>query len=159
MGTLPQLIEEDVQRLDEVLRELITKSEAEAGLVIDKGGFLVAHRGHAGGLDTMTLAALAAGSFAATQAMANIVNEPDFSCICQQGKIYSLIIHNVNEQTLLIVLAKSKVSIGAVKYYASSAIEQVAEQLRFARNRDPFGGLDLSVLNIADPRGLFRKKA
>jgi predicted regulator of Ras-like GTPase activity (Roadblock/LC7/MglB family) len=159
MSTLPQLLEEDVQRMDEALRELLNKSEAEAALIIDRGGFLIAQRGEVEGQDMITLAALAAGCFAASQGMANIVNEPDFNCLYQQGKNLSLLIHSVNDQTLLVVLAKSKVSVGAIKYYAVFAITKVAQQLNAAQAREPWDGLDLSVLNIADPRGLFRKKA
>jgi predicted regulator of Ras-like GTPase activity (Roadblock/LC7/MglB family) len=158
MPTLPQLLEEDVQRMDEALRELLSKSEAEAALVIDRGGFLVAQRGESRDLDAITLAALAAGCFAASQGMANIVNEPDFNCLYQQGKNFSLVIHSVNEQTLLVILSKAKVSVGAIKYYSNSAITKVAQQLKIAQEREPWDGLDLSVLNMADPRGLFRKK-
>ena len=41
MATLPQLIEEDIQRLDEALRELLEKSDATTALIIDKGEFSV----------------------------------------------------------------------------------------------------------------------
>lgn len=47
MATLPQLIEEDVQQLDEILRELLKQTEATTALVIDKGGFLISHQGDA----------------------------------------------------------------------------------------------------------------
>jgi len=40
MPTLPQLIEEDIQLIEEVLGELLEKSEATTALLIDKGGFL-----------------------------------------------------------------------------------------------------------------------
>jgi len=41
MATLPQLIEDDIQRLDEALREFLISADATAALVIDKGGFLI----------------------------------------------------------------------------------------------------------------------
>ncbi len=45
MATLPQLIEEDIQGLEDVLRELLENSDATTALIIDKGGFLITHQG------------------------------------------------------------------------------------------------------------------
>jgi hypothetical protein len=36
--------------------------------------------------------------------------------------------------------------------------ERIAAQMLTAQQRDPGAGLDLSVLNMADPSGLFRRK-
>ena len=38
------------------------------------------------------------------------------------------------------------------------AAEQIAEQMRVAQERDPDGGLDLSVLNLADTTDVFKQK-
>ena len=54
MATLPQLIEDDIQRLDEALREFITAADAAAALVIDKGGFLITHQGDSRDFDLTT---------------------------------------------------------------------------------------------------------
>jgi hypothetical protein len=45
-----------------------------------------------------------------------------------------------------------------VKYYAAAAIKRIARQLKIAKERAPEAGLDLSVLNVAETRPLFRKK-
>ncbi len=66
---LPQLNAEDMRELDRVLGELVSRSEASAALIIDKAGFLIAQTGDFGEFDSTTLAALAAGTFAATQGM------------------------------------------------------------------------------------------
>src|SRR6266542_718790 len=100
---LPQLIAEDVRELDRVLSELVTRSEAAAAMVIDKGGFLINQSGPLQEVDVTTLAALAAGSFAATQGMASIVSEPSFNCVYQQGEHYSLLVQNIENDTLLVV--------------------------------------------------------
>ena len=38
MATLPQLLEEDIQQLDDALRDLLKQSDGTTALVIDKGG-------------------------------------------------------------------------------------------------------------------------
>ena len=158
MPTLPQLIEEDIRQLDQTLKELLASSEATTALIIDKGGFLITHKGEAQEFDLTTIAALASGAFLANQTIANLVRENNFNSVYQQGENYSMFASNVDEYCLLVVIFKASVSVGAVKYYAISAGVRVAEQLKIAHQRDPTGGLDLSVLNLSDASDLFRKK-
>ena len=157
MPGLPQFIEEDIQQLDNALRDLLAKSEASVALIIDKGGFLIAQQGALQGFDTTTLAALAAGSFAATQGMAGLVSEPNFNSIYQQGDSYSLLVQNIDENCLLVVIFKAKTSVGAVKYFSAATLAQVATRIHHAQLRDPNARLDLSLLNVAETQGLFRK--
>ena len=55
--------------------------------------------------------------------------------------------------------SKRSVSVGAVKYFATPAAVKIADQLKIAAARDPGAGLDLSVLNLADPSEFFKKKS
>jgi len=70
MATLPQLIEEDINRLNAALRDFLTQTEAIAALLIDKGGFLITHQGEPGEMDFTTIGALASGAFMANQTIA-----------------------------------------------------------------------------------------
>jgi predicted regulator of Ras-like GTPase activity (Roadblock/LC7/MglB family) len=157
MAGLPALIEEDVQRLDAVLHELLTRSEATVAMVIDKGGPLICQRGVVPSFDATTVAALAAGSFCATQAIAERVGESTFTNIYQQGEQHSLLVSNVDEDLLLIVIFRADLSVGLVKYYAAFAIAQIAAQLEQARQRAPNSTLDLVSMDVVDVSGVFRK--
>jgi predicted regulator of Ras-like GTPase activity (Roadblock/LC7/MglB family) len=159
MGTLPQLIEEDIQCLDEAQRELLEKSEATTALVIDQGGFLISSYGDARQFDLTTIAALASGAFLANQTIANLVHETNFNSVYQQGERFSMFVLCVDEHCLLVVIFKAHVSVGVVKYFALPAGEKIAEQMRVAQERDPGTGLDLSVLNLADTAELFKRKS
>lgn len=159
MSTLPQLFEEDISELNRAMRELLDKCEAGNALIIDKGGFLITECGELRSLDTTTLAALSAASYAATQGIANLVGESDFNSVYQQGQGRSLLVMNVDAHCLLAVLFKAEVSVGAVKYFGQAAIQKIARQLVRAQERNPEAGLDLSQLNLADPSPLFQRKA
>ena len=102
MATLPQLIEDDIQRLNEALKELTASSEAIAALIIDKGGFLITHQGSGHDFDLTTIAALSSGAFMANQTIAGLVNEPNFNSIYQQGDKFSLFVVNVDENCMLV---------------------------------------------------------
>jgi predicted regulator of Ras-like GTPase activity (Roadblock/LC7/MglB family) len=158
MGTLPQLIEEDIQCLDEALRELLEKSEATTALVIDKGGFLISSYGDNRQFDLTTIAALASGAYLANQTIANLVHEPNFNSVYQQGERYSMFVLCIDEYCMLVVIFKAHVSVGVVKYFGLPASERIAAQMRVAQERDPGNGLDLSVLNLADTAELFKRK-
>lgn len=159
MSTLPQLIEEDIQRLDDLLSELLDKSDATTALVIDKGGFLITSQGDARQFDLTTIAALASGAYMANQTIANLVHEENFNCVYQQGEKFSIFVVCIDEHCLLTVIFKAHVSVGLVKYYATPIAAKIASQLEVAKQRDPAGGLDLSVLNLADTSDLFKRKA
>jgi predicted regulator of Ras-like GTPase activity (Roadblock/LC7/MglB family) len=158
MPTLPQLIEEDVERLEAELRELLQKSEATTALVIDKGGFLISNQGDARQFDLTTIAALASGAYLANQTIANLVHETNFNSVYQQGQQFSMFVVCVDDYCLLAVIFKASVSVGLVKYYATPAARHIAAQLQVAQERTPSGGLDLSEMNLADASELFKRQ-
>ena len=159
MGTLPQLLEEDIQRLDDVLRDLLTQSDATTALILDKGGFLITSQGDARQFDLTTIGALASGAYLANQTIANLVHEENFDSVYQQGETFSMLATNIDEHCLLVVIFRAQVGVGIVKYHATENRKQIAKQLKKAQERDPEAGLDLSVLNLADPSTMFRKSA
>jgi predicted regulator of Ras-like GTPase activity (Roadblock/LC7/MglB family) len=158
MGTLPQLLEEDIRLLDEELADLLGKSDATTALIIDKGGFLITSAGDARQFDLTTIAALASGAYMASQTIANLVHETSFNSIYQQGQKFSMFVLSVDEQCMLVVIFKATVSVGAVKYFAVTVAEEIARLLLAAQRRNPGVGLDLSVLNLANPGELFKRK-
>jgi predicted regulator of Ras-like GTPase activity (Roadblock/LC7/MglB family) len=158
MPGLPPLIEEDVQALDAALDELLRRSDATVALVIDKGGPVIQQRGAVGKFDTVTIAALAAGSFSATQAIAERLEETHFGSIYQQGERLSLLFCDIDDSTLLLVIFNAGLSAGAVKYYAADAVRSILRQLEAARRRAPGESLDLVSENLADTSGIFGRK-
>lgn len=157
MATLPQLIEEDIERFNEILRDFVSRTDTAAALLIDKGGFLITHEGEAGEFDLTTIAALASGAFMANQTIAGLVKETNFNSIYQQGDHFSIFVVNVDEHALLVAIFKSQTGVGVVKYFAAGAVKNIARQLGAARKRAPGEGMDLSMLNVADAGPFFRK--
>ena len=87
-----------------------------------------------------------------------MVGEPNFTSVYQQGDHSSLLVINVDEYCLLTVIFKATLSVGAIKYYAAETIKRISAQNKKAQQRAPGAGLDLSMLNMADPSGLFKMK-
>src|ERR1041385_2651221 len=144
MATLPQLIEEDIQRFNAVLRELLGHTEATTALIIDKGGFLITSQGETEQFDLTTIAALASGAYMANQTIANLVHETNFNNVYQQGEKFSIYTTCAGNECLLVVIFDATGSVGVVKYFAEPTAERIARQLEIAHQRDPGEGLDLS---------------
>lgn len=144
--------------MDAALKDLLAQTEATAALVIDKGGFLIASQGDGEGLDFTTIGALASGAFLANQTIAGLVNEQNFNNIYQQGEVTSMLCCNVDEHCLIVIIFPTKSGVGIVRFYADMAVKKLATQLARAAERAPGCGLDLSVLNLADPQEVFRRK-
>lgn len=157
MPGLPPLIEEDVQMLDSALDELLQKSEAAVALVIDKGGPVIHQHGAVDQFDTTTIAALAAGSFSATQAIAERIGETNFASIYQQGERFSLLLSHIDDNALLVVIFRTGLSAGAVKYYAAETARHILRQFQRAQERAPGESLDLVSENSTDVSTVFTK--
>ena len=158
-ATLPPLIEADIHEMDDALSEFLKQTDATTALIIDKGGFLITHKGDARRFDLTTIAALASGAYMANETIANLVHETSFSSVYQQGENFSMFANSIDEHCLFVVIFASRLSVGAVKYFAAPTGERIAEQLKSAQERDPDSGFDLSALNVADTESLFRKRA
>jgi predicted regulator of Ras-like GTPase activity (Roadblock/LC7/MglB family) len=158
MATLPQLIEEDIRKMNDTLSGFITSADSTAALLIDKGGFLITHQGEESEYDFTTIAALASGAFLANQTIAGLVKEDNFNSIYQQGENHSLFVINVDEHSMLVIIFKSSAGVGVVKYFASTAVKSLARQLKIAKERSPESGMDLSILNVANAGPFFKRK-
>ncbi|HYE31455.1 MAG TPA: roadblock/LC7 domain-containing protein [Methylomirabilota bacterium] len=158
MTALPQLIEEDIQQMDSVLRELLVRGELKLVVLADKAGFRLAAQGECEGVDVTTLSALASNTFNATQAIAGMLEEPQFNSIYQQGQKYNLLVQSVDENTVLIIVFGADVNVGLVKYYVGPASQALARQLLTARDRAPGEGLDLAMLNVSSADEFFKRK-
>ena len=152
----PQLIEEDMQFFDKVLSDLVRKSEAMLTMVVEKAGYLIHQHGNAEALDTTTLATLGSNAYNATQFMAQLVNEHNFSSMYQQGETYSTLILNIDENCILVLIFGTDQTVGSMKYYSAPAVKQICEHLKIASARGETA-LDLSDMDATDVQSLFRR--
>lgn len=109
---------EDVQRIDEELDGFLELSGATCAMLVDRSGHMVTRRGGAMNGSLESVAALAAGSFAATREMARLVGEGEFSTLFHQGSRESLQISAIGDRSLLVVVFDESSNLGLVRFYA-----------------------------------------
>jgi len=157
MGHFPSLNQEDIDCLDTVLRDLLKKSEANMALLVEKAGYLIHQCGNPEKIDTTTFATLGSNAYNAVQFMAALVNENSFSSMYQQGENYSTLMVNVDENSLLVIVFATHLTVGSMKYYAGPTVKTLADRIQVAAQRKDTG-LDLSDLDPTDVQALFHKK-
>jgi predicted regulator of Ras-like GTPase activity (Roadblock/LC7/MglB family) len=157
MSQFPSLNREDIDHIDAVLRDLLKKSEANIALLVEKAGYLIHQCGNPEQLDTTTFATLGSNAYNAVQFMASLVNESNFTSMYQQGENYSTLMLNIDENSLLVIVFPTHLTIGSMKYYAGPAVKTIADRIQVSSQRGDTG-LDLSDLNPIDVQSLFQKK-
>jgi predicted regulator of Ras-like GTPase activity (Roadblock/LC7/MglB family) len=84
--------------------------------------------------DTLSLAALAAGSFAATRQLAEVLCEREFTLLFHEGKESNLHVVQVTDQILLLITFGRETQVGRVRLYTSRALEVLKPVFEGAEN-------------------------
>ncbi len=136
METIPFLTKEDVARLDGILMDYLQKSEATFTVVIDRGGTVIAQCGESGNMDVNIVAALAAGSFAATKELAQRIGETEFSAVYHEGRNHHTFMSALDDHTVIITLFNERTTVGLVRFYTVNVTTQLGAYLNSLRTRD-----------------------
>src|ERR687886_1254206 len=117
--------EQQYGRIVAALSKLRLDSFARVVFLVDKDGQEIAVHGDVGGLDTTSLASLAAGNVAATGGMAQLIGEKEFPTLSHEGEKESIHISVVG-RLLLVVVFDERSSLGLVKLRSKQVSHQLA---------------------------------
>ena len=143
--------------LVKVLENFLEHSEASFTLIIDRGGAVLSEHGQIpSSIDPTILAALAAGSFAATRELALRVGETEFSALHQQGKQSQILMSAINDDAVLVTVFGPKTTLGLVRFYSASAVKQIAAVLERASGESRIP-IDLGRDLVSTPFEVFKE--
>lgn len=112
--------------IDQVIQINLMNAGLDNVIFIDLAGNAIAkHDNGKSHLDSTAFAALAAGNFAAVDAMAKLVGETEFSLLFHKGEKSSIHFSKVTDDTLLIVMFSKDVSLGMVRLKVAETIEKI----------------------------------
>ena len=126
------LYKEEIDRLDEVLKRLRHDSNARAVFLIDKNGQQIASVGEIEDFDTTSLASLTAGNVAATDSLAKMIGEREFSVLFHEGQQDHIHISIVASRSILLVIFDDRSSLGLVRLRvkrANSEFDRIFEEI------------------------------
>lgn len=121
---------EKPEALNELLGNLVSRSEAITALLISRGGVCISQAGITASFNTTALAALVAGMFAATREVAKIIGEKQFSILLQQGEKRHIHISLIGDRNMMVVVFEDIKRIGRVRHEARSISSDLVEILQ-----------------------------
>ncbi len=156
---VPVLGPDHEARLRGILAQFLDRSEADEVLLVDRGGVVLASQGQQPALAVDSIGALAAGSFAATRALAARVGEREFSALYHQGANHHILMQAVIDVAILVAIFSSATTVGMVRLVIREAAKDVGaliEDVLAVRASDlpdiTFSAADINGLNVFDER-------
>jgi len=109
------LHEEDFHLIRDLIQKLRNDANARVICLVDRNGQQIACVGEAEALDMTALASLAAGNVAATDSLARLIGEKDFSSLYHEGEKDNLHLSMIGEKIILVVIFDERSSLGLVR--------------------------------------------
>lgn len=116
MGTTDlYLYDEEFQLIRAILQKLREDANSKMVFLVDKNGQQIAYNGDLNNLDTTSLASLTAGNVAATDGLAKLIGEKEFSVLFHEGEKDNIHISVVGKRIILVVIFDERSSLGLVR--------------------------------------------
>ncbi|HEX9286989.1 MAG TPA: roadblock/LC7 domain-containing protein [Thermoanaerobaculia bacterium] len=134
------LYEEDFRSLQQILRRLRQESAASVVLLVDKNGQRIASVGDVEALDMTALASLTAGNVAATDGLARVLGEREFSVLLHEGEKENIHVSIVAQRVILVVIFSERSSLGLVRLrvrQAGAELERAFAEITERMEREP----------------------
>ncbi|NOZ94899.1 MAG: roadblock/LC7 domain-containing protein [Acidobacteria bacterium] len=126
------MYEEEFNKISAVLNRLRVDASAKIVFLIDKNGQQIAAAGEIEYVDTTSLASLTAGNVAATDGLAKLIGEKEFSILFHEGKKDNIHISIVGQRLILVVIFDERSSLGLVRLRvrkAASELERILGEM------------------------------
>jgi len=120
------ILEGDFASFEKVLEKLGRDSNAKLVFLLDKNGQQIGSAGDLDGIDPTSLASLTAGNVAATDGLAQLIGEKEFSILFHEGENDNLHINVVGGRAILLVMFDERSSLGLVRLRVKKATADLA---------------------------------
>ena len=119
------MYDEEFNQIKTILSKLRTDANAKLVFLVDKNGQQIAAHGNIDNLDTTSLASLTAGNVAATDALAKLIGEKEFSVLFHEGERDNIHISIVAQRVILVVIFDERSSLGLVRLRVKKASQEL----------------------------------
>jgi predicted regulator of Ras-like GTPase activity (Roadblock/LC7/MglB family) len=125
--TLPDLVlyDDEFRKIKDSLSRLASDANANVVFLVDKNGQQIAAVGDLTTLDTTSLASLTAGNVAATDGLARLIGEKEFSILFHEGERDNIHISIVAQRVILVVIFDERTSLGLVRLRVRRAMAEL----------------------------------
>ena len=127
--------EQDHKAITEQMNGLLRETNVKSLLLVDRTGQVVANVGEPPQFDPQAFASLTAADFSASDQLAKMIGEHEFSSLFHQGEKESMYLADIARRVILVVLFDNRTTLGLVKLRVRQTVldlRQVFEDM-FAR--------------------------
>ena len=121
------MYEEEFSKIQDILEKLRKDANAKFVILVDKAGQQIANNGNLRNIDTTSLASLTAGNVAATDGLAKLIGEKEFSILFHEGEKDSIHISIVDQRIILVVIFDEHSSLGLVRLRVKKALGDLSD--------------------------------
>jgi predicted regulator of Ras-like GTPase activity (Roadblock/LC7/MglB family) len=119
------MYDEEFNQIKTIISKLRVDANAKLVFLVDKNGQQIAAHGDVENLDTTSLASLTAGNVAATDALAKLIGEKEFSILFHEGESDNIHISIVGLRVILVVIFDERSSLGLVRLRVKKASKEL----------------------------------
>jgi predicted regulator of Ras-like GTPase activity (Roadblock/LC7/MglB family) len=125
----PEIVmyEEEFGQIKQIISKLRVDANAKVVFLVDKNGQQIAAHGEIENLDTTSLASLTAGNVAATDGLARLIGEKEFSILFHEGEKDNIHISIVAGRVILVVIFDERSSLGLVRLRVKKAAAELTD--------------------------------
>jgi len=121
------MFEEEFKQLQEITARLAKDAQAKVVFLVDKNGQQIAAAGDVKSIDATSLASLTAGNVAATDGLAKLIGEKEFSLLFHEGEKDNLHISIVGKRGILVVIFDQNSSLALVRLRVKKTSKELQE--------------------------------
>ena len=121
------MYEEEFRALQDIIGRLQKDAQAKVVFLVDKNGQQIAAAGEVRSIDATSLASLTAGNVAATDGLAKLIGEKEFSLLFHEGEKDNLHISIVGKRGILVVIFDQNSSLALVRLRVKKASRELQE--------------------------------
>ena len=126
---------EDLERVNRLLQSFLTEAGARCALLLDRSGRPLTACGETEGLDETSFASLAAADFDASDQLAGLLGEPEFTSLYHQGVHGSMYLSEIAGVAILAAVFDRRTTLGMVRLKTREVVPQLVSLLAELSNR------------------------
>jgi len=150
------MYEEEFNQIKAIISKLRVDANAKVVFLVDKNGQQIAAHGEIENLDTTSLASLTAGNVAATDGLARLIGEKEFSILFHEGERDNMHLSVVAERLILVVVFDRRSSVGLVRLRVRQASVRFNDVMATALAASDAEDGGIEELTEADIESLFK---
>ena len=126
---LSSLSSDDLERANRLLHNFVAEAGARCALLLDRDGRPLTAFGETGDLDETSFASLAAADFDASDQLAGLLGETEFTSLYHQGVNGSMYLSEIAGTAILAAVFDRRTTLGMVRLKTREVVPQLVELL------------------------------